>query len=99
MAPSKEILIIAPKIIRSYGLSFLLMPLNIFSTYYFQAIIKPRVSFLIAILRGLIFSGILITTLPLILGGSTIYLAMPLTEFIVAIYVILMLKYSSKEFI
>lgn len=35
------ILAIAPAIIRRYALSFLLLPFNIFSTYYFQAIMKP----------------------------------------------------------
>lgn len=42
MTPTTEILDIAPTIIRCYGLSFLLLPLNIFSTYYFQALMKPR---------------------------------------------------------
>ncbi|MFR5071033.1 MAG: MATE family efflux transporter [Bianqueaceae bacterium] len=40
MAPTDGILEIAPAIIRSYGISFLLLPLNIFSTYYFQALMK-----------------------------------------------------------
>lgn len=38
MSPTPEILAIAPAIIRVYALSFLLLPLNIFSTYYFQSI-------------------------------------------------------------
>ena len=36
MSPTPEILRIAPAIIRTYALSFLLLPLNIFSTYYFR---------------------------------------------------------------
>ena len=35
MTPTEEVLAIAPGIIRTYSLSFLLLPLNIFSTYYF----------------------------------------------------------------
>ncbi len=42
MTPTEEILAIAPDIIRSYGISFLLLPFNIFSTYYFQALMKPK---------------------------------------------------------
>ena len=42
MTPTEEILAIAPGIIRSYGISFLLLPFNIFSTYYFQALMKPK---------------------------------------------------------
>lgn len=41
MTPTEHILNIAPGIIRRYGISFLLLPFNIFSTYYFQAIMKP----------------------------------------------------------
>ncbi len=42
MTPDKEILEMAPPIVRTYALSFLLLPFNIFSTYYFQAIMKPK---------------------------------------------------------
>lgn len=41
MAPTPQVLEIAPMIIRCCSLSFLLLPLNIFSTYYFQAVMKP----------------------------------------------------------
>ena len=40
MSPPPEILSTAPKIMRTYALSFMLLPFNIFSTYYFQAIIR-----------------------------------------------------------
>ena len=42
MSPTEEVLRIAPSIIRCYAISFLLLPLNIFSTYYFQALMKPK---------------------------------------------------------
>ena len=45
MKPTKTILDIAPTIIRCYSISFLLLPLNIFSTYYFQVIMKPRAAY------------------------------------------------------
>ena len=41
MRPTAAILAMALGIIRTYAVSFLLLPLNIFSTYYFQAILKP----------------------------------------------------------
>lgn len=37
-----EALDMAPAIIRTYAISFMLLPFNIFSTYYFQAIMKPN---------------------------------------------------------
>ena len=42
MSPSPEILNTAPKIMGTYALSFMLLPFNIFSIYYFQAIIKQK---------------------------------------------------------
>lgn len=72
-------------IIRKYSISFLLLPFNIFSTYYFQSIMKPKVSLIVSVSRGLIISGILIMILPLI-SPNAIWYTMPLTEFIVMIY-------------
>lgn len=88
MAPTESVLQIAPGIIRSYALSFLLLPLNIFSTYYFQAILKPRASFIVSISRGLIVSDLLILLLPAAFGGNALWFAMPITELVVAIYVV-----------
>lgn len=97
MKPNARILELAPSIIRSYGLSFILLPLNIFSTYYFQAIMKPRTAFMISVFRGAVISGILILVLPLI-AVDALWLAMPITEVIVAIYSVSMIKRSIKEF-
>lgn len=88
MAPTEAVLQIAPGIIRSYALSFLLLPLNIFSTYYFQAILKPKASFIVSISRGLVVSNILILLLPEAFGGNALWFAMPITELLVAIYVV-----------
>ena len=96
MTPTKEILEIAPSIIRSYGISFLLLPLNVFSTYYFQAMMKPTAAFLISVARGLVLSGILFL-LPIIAGANAIWFAMPITELIIAIFVIaLIIRYTKQ---
>lgn len=97
MTPTEEILAIAPNIIRSYGISFLLLPFNIFSTYYFQALMKPTASFLVSVDRGAVISGILIYLLPAVLGANAVWFAMPVTELIVAIAVsAAMIRYSKK---
>lgn len=49
MTPTESILNIAPAIIRSYSISFLLLPFNIFSTYYFQAMMKPATAFVVSV--------------------------------------------------
>ena len=97
MTPTEEVLSIAPGIIRSYGLSFLLLPLNIFSTYYFQAIMKPKAAFVVSVCRGLVISGILILLLPMV-SADLIWFAMPLTELVVAVYVICMILRYTKQF-
>ncbi|HIR52609.1 MAG TPA: multidrug transporter MatE [Candidatus Onthovicinus excrementipullorum] len=95
MDPTATVLQIAPGIIRCYGLSFLLLPLNIFSTYYFQSLMKPRSAFFISVARGLVLSGILIYVLPLLGGGEFIWFAMPITELIVSAAVIwMMVRYT-----
>lgn len=96
MNPTESVLRIAPAIIRNYGMSFLLLPLNIFSTYYFQAILKPQAAFIVSISRGLVISGMLILLLPAISGAESIWYAMPLTEFAVAIYAIFAMARYTK---
>ena len=95
MKPTDTILQMAPAIIRSYGVSFLFLPLNIFSTYYFQALIKPKAAFVVSVSRGCLISGILILLLPVIAGADSIWFAMPITELIVAVYAVYMtMKYT-----
>ncbi len=97
MNPTDEILSIAPAIIRTYALSFVLLPFNIYSTYYFQAIMKSRISMTVSVMRGLVISGALILILPLFLPPQSLWLSMPLTEFITALYTALeMKKYTSR---
>lgn len=97
MTPMESILQMAPAIIRSYGISFLLLPLNVFSTYYFQAILRPATSFVVSVARGAVISGALILLLPAIAPASTIWFAMPITELLVAVYVVaMMLRYTRR---
>lgn len=96
MTPTPAILEIAPAIIRTYAVSFLLLPFNIFSTYYFQAILQPKASFIVSVARGLVISGVLILALPVVSGADSLWLAMPITEFVVAIYVVVRMKQATK---
>ena len=96
MAPTAEILEMAPAIVRTYAISFLLLPFNIFSTYYFQAIMKPRVAFVVSVARGLVISGVLIMLLPTLVSADAIWLAMPITELLVALYVVTAMRKYTK---
>lgn len=97
MTPTTEILGMAPSIIRTYALSFLLLPFNIFSTYYFQAIMQPKAAFVVSVARGFVISGIMILILPVLGGANSIWFAMPITELLVMVYAgIYMNKYTKK---
>ena len=92
IAPTPEILNMAPAIVRTYALSFLLLPFNIFSTYYFQAIMKPKAAFVVSVARGLAISGILILLLPALVSADAIWFAMPVTELLVMLYAAAMIR-------
>lgn len=97
MKPTKEILEIAPAIIRCYSISFLLLPLNIFSTFYFQVLMKSGAAFCVSVFRGCIVSGIFIMLLPMLAGADSIWLAMPFTELLISIYAVFMMnKYTGE---
>ena len=97
MSPTPEVLEIAPGIMRCYGISFLLLPLNVFSTYYFQALLKPKTAFMASVARGLVISGILIYLLPAVFSGNAIWFAMPVTELAVAVYVTRQMIKNTKQ--
>lgn len=97
ITPTDSILSIAPGIIRRYGISFLLLPFNIFSTYYFQAMMKPSTAFVVSVSRGAVISGILIYLLPVIAGASGIWFAMPITELVVAVFMAVMMRRCQKQ--
>lgn len=86
MKPTESILAMAPGIIRRYAASFLLLPFNIYSTYYFQVILKPGTAFVVSVARGLVISGLLILLLPAVAGAQALWFAMPVTELLVAVY-------------
>lgn len=97
MSPTEAVYKIAPFIMRSYGISFLLLPLNIFSTYYFQSLMRPGTSFFVSVARGFVVSGTLIYLLPLIAGSDAIWFTMPLTELLVTIAVIYLIRTYTKK--
>ena len=58
---------------------------------------KPGASFLVSVARGMVVSGILIYALPALAGAGSIWFAMPITELLVAVVVIvLMVRYTAK---
>jgi Na+-driven multidrug efflux pump len=86
MNPTPSVAAIAPGILRAYGISYVLLPFNLFATYYFQALMRSNISMIASLARGAVVSGILILVLPRITGPDSIWYAMLLTESIVAVF-------------
>ena len=57
---------------------------------------KPKISFIISIGRGLVISSILIYVLPLI-NSRALWFAMPITELIISLYVISQIIVNTKK--
>lgn len=97
MNPTPAVLEIANVGLRIYFGSFVLLYFNIFVSYYFQSIMRPTISTLLSVLRGLAISGIFILVLPVVLGGGSIWWTMPVTETVVGIISLLLLKKSDNK--
>ena len=80
MAATEGVLTVGPHIFRVYFLAAVPMGLNILFGYYFQATMYTRQSMAISLLRGFLLSGILLLTLPAIMGRDLIWWTMPITE-------------------
>ena len=98
MKTTPDVLSIAPSILRLYFISFIFLVFNVFSTYYFQSIAKPNTSTTVSLMRGVIISGICIYVLPLLFNATAIWLAMPLTELLVFVFIIInIIKYNPQK--
>jgi Na+-driven multidrug efflux pump len=86
MTPTPAVLQIAPGILRAYGISYILLPFNVFATYYFQAVMKANISMTLSVARGAVVSGAMIMLLPALAGADSIWYAMLVTELLVAAF-------------
>lgn len=97
MDATDSVLAIAPAILRKYGIGYLFAPFTLFATYYFQSILKARISLGISLSRGLIIAGVMLYVLPVVFGADSLWFAMPVAEISVAVVTaILMWKFTRK---
>lgn len=68
--------------IRMYLSAFCIMNINILMCNYFQSIGREKVSVSISIIRGFLLNIILVLIMPVVLGGNSLWLVVPLTEII-----------------
>ena len=92
MDVTPEVLTVAPGIIRPFFLLFLFLGITVLSTYHLQSIMHGRMSMMIAILRSVVISGLLIYVLPLFVGILGVWVAMPISELIVAIIALIYIQ-------
>lgn len=78
---STQVLEIGPKLIRQYYCITPIIVLNVYATYYFQSILKPRLSLIISLVRGFIVPVILLFIAPLI-SFNLIWFVIPIAEII-----------------
>lgn len=81
----ENLLRLSEHVMRIYFLSFLFMGVNFTATYYLQSIMKSRESSVIALLRGIILSGLLVIFLPMIFGVDGVWWGMVATEVVTVI--------------
>lgn len=89
MDVTPEVLTVAPGIIRPFFLLFLFLGVTVLATYHLQSIMHGRMSMMIAVLRSVVISGLLIYILPLVMGIFGVWVAMPISELIVAVIAML----------
>ena len=97
MNPTPAVMEIAPGILRAYGISYMLLPFNIFATYYFQAMMRPNISVIASLARGAFISSVLIMIFPILFGGNSVWYAMLMTALLVAIYGLIYMMRCTKE--
>lgn len=95
LEPTEEILLMAIPAIHLYFLSFIAGEWNIMCGTYFQAVVKPKLSLLITLLRGVILNSIFVFLLPAVLGVNGIWLVVTVSEFLTGLAVIFLLKDES----
>ena len=77
---NEELLELSTLAIRIYSTSYIITGFSIFASSFFTALNNGTVSALISLFRTLIFQVAFVLLLPLMLGGTGIWLARPFTE-------------------
>ena len=92
MKPSEEILAAAPSVLRRYFTCLLLLPFNVYATYYLQAVQRVKASLLVSLLQSVILCTVFLYLFPMIFGRGSIWYVMLFTELVTAITAIMLMK-------
>ena len=89
---NKEMSQIARAGLRVYFIAFIPMGINLLTSYYLQSILSVKRSLFISLLRNVILSSAAILTFPLIFGGNSLWLVMPVVECLVLVLSVVFLR-------
>ena len=88
LVPTEQIIAMAVPAIKLYFISFVISEWNILCGTYFQAIVKPKLSLMVTLLRGVILNSILVFVLPAMFGVNGIWMVVTVSEIVTAIVVL-----------
>lgn len=87
-----EVLAAAPGIIRPFFILFLFLGITVLSTYYLQSIMEGGLSMLVAVLRSIAVSGLLLWALPFWFDITGVWIALPVSEGLTAIIALFFIR-------
>lgn len=88
LVPTEQIVAMAVPAIKLYFISFVISEWNILCGTYFQAIVKPKLSLMVTVLRGIALNSILVFILPAIFGVNGIWAVVTVSEIVTAAVVV-----------
>ncbi len=92
MDMNEEMSAIAHRGLRTYFMAFLPMGINLLSSYYLQSILCVKGSLSISLLRNIFLSSAAILIFPVLFGGYSLWLVMPIVEYLVLLFSLVLLR-------
>lgn len=96
---SQDVLEVAPFVFKYYFPFFLFLGISVFATYYLQSIMRERLAMTISVLRSLVLSSVMLIVLPKFLGLMGVFIAMPVSECVIAILSLVLMKRANYSIV
>lgn len=97
LAPTYPAYSIAVRGLPLFASGFVFFAINIVSIGYFQSIEQARSAMTVTLLRGFLFQVACFLTLPLLFGTLGIWLAVPLSEILSAVVVVVIFRFGRPQ--
>lgn len=97
LVPTEQIIAMAIPAIKLYFVSFVFSEWNIICGTYFQAIVKPKLSLMVTLLRGVVLNSILVFVLPAVMGVNGIWLVVTVSEIVTAVVVVWFMRSERRN--